>query len=309
VRRLALLPVAAPAALWAGLLVLLLLPCAARAEVIAGDNFESYLIGAQLEDGPNGSAGTGLNGGSGFTGPYNVIDNNLKSNVTVAAQSLNYSSGAVSVSGGLQSSRIADAANGTANGLFTRPFAAQNDTVYFSFLYRTNNPSATSEDFVQIGFSDVATGEPKTSVATGSNATGNPPPAEFFVRVPAAAANSTGSGIPLQEDTDYLVVGKFSKASGSSAFNRVDLFLNPTTMTEPGTATVFREAPAGSGPPTISNFIVRTARLDAGDQYFIDNLTIGTTYADVVPEPGSAGALSIAALACLRRRRRHPLRR
>jgi hypothetical protein len=182
--------------------------------------------------------------------------------------------------------------------------------VYFGFLYRTNNLSTASEDFLQIGFSDVATGEPKTSIGTGNNATGNPPPPGFFIRVPNGVPGSAPTGVTLTEDTTYLVVGKFSKASGSGTYNRIDLYLNPDSATEPATPTLSREAAAGQGPPSISNLIVRTARLEAGDQYYIDNVAIGTTYADaVVPEPASAGVAAGAALGLLTRRRRRTPRR
>lgn len=307
-KRLRPAPVAPPvvlASLAAWLSAAAFLPSAARADVIASDNFESYPAGAQLEDGPNGSEGVGLNGGTGFTGPYNVINNSLKSNVTVQPQSLQYTSGSLIVSGGAQASVMSDAANGTASGLYTRPFAAQDGPVYVGFLFRTNNPSATSEDFIQVGFSDVATGEPKGSVGINNNAAGNGPPPMFFARVPAGVAGHAQAPDVATEDTTYLVVGKFSKASGSATYNRVDLYLNPTSAEEPLTATAFREALAGQGAPSISNFIVRTARLEAGDVYLIDNVMIGTTFADaVVPEPASAGCACVAALGLLLRRRR-----
>jgi hypothetical protein len=298
-------PAVALATLAAWSLAAALHPAAARADVIASDDFESYPAGAQLEEGPNGSEGAGLAGGTGFAGPYNVIDNNLKTNVTVQQQSLQYTSGSLIVSGGARASLMSDAANGTANGLYTRPVPAQNDTVYLGFLFRTNNPSASSEDFIQVGISDVPTGEPKASVGINNNAAGNAPPPRFFARVPAGTAGHSQAADIATEETTFLVVGKFSKTAGSSTYNRVDLFLNPSSAEEPAAPTAFREAAVGQGATSITNFIVRTARLEAGDQYFIDNLVIGTTFADaVVPEPTSAGVLGAAAAGLLLRRRR-----
>jgi len=77
---------AALAALAAWSLVFSLAASAARGVVIASDNFESYPAGSQLESGANGSPGTGQNGGTGWTGPYN-IDDARKTNATVAATS------------------------------------------------------------------------------------------------------------------------------------------------------------------------------------------------------------------------------
>ena len=262
----------------------------AGAAPIASDDFESYAVG-QLH---------GKNGGAGFAGPY-VVDAALLTNPQVVNQSLNYSGGAVTVNGGTKAARFFDVAN--SNNLISRPFASQgSDPVYFSFLYRTNNPSATSEDFVQIGLSDVTTGEPKTSVGSANTATGNAPPPVFFVRVPNAGT-AVPSTTTLVENTTYLVVGKASKGAGSSTYNRIDLYVNPTTLTEPVAATATGTSAAGTGAASVSNLIVRTARLDAGDEYFLDNVTIGTSYGDVVPEPGALGLLGAGAGLFLRNRR------
>lgn len=275
------------------------LPLPLAAAPIAFENFESYAAGVQLESGANGSSGTGLNGGTGFTSAWN-IDDAFKTNVTTVATSLIYSNGALTIDGGLIAARFVDAAN--SNQLFSRAFASQSDTVFFSFLYRTTNPSATSEDFVQIGLSDVAAAEPKASVGSANTATGNTPPPQFFARVPNGGATGQSSVTTL-ENTTYFVVAKIAKVSGSSTYNEVNLYLNPDSFSEPGTATATATSTAGTGAATMSNFILRTARLEAGDSYLVDELRIGTTYADVIPEPGTA-LLALGGLAVLAARRR-----
>jgi hypothetical protein len=218
-----------------------LLATSASAALVGSDNFESY---------PNGSQLNGQNGGSGFTGPY-AVDSGFLASVIAENQSLSYSGGFVSIDGGSRAVSIADAA--VSNQLISRPFASQSAVpVYFSFLYRTNNPT-TSEDFVQIGLSDVATGEPKISIGSANNTTGNAPPATFFVRVPTGGAGSVDSGVTLQPDTTYFLVGKASKTGGSTTYNTIDLYLNPTTLTEPGTPTATNMATAGSGAGSVSS--------------------------------------------------------
>jgi hypothetical protein len=278
-------------------IALLALVSPARATVIAWDNFESYTAGSQLEN----SAGTGLNGGGGWTGAYNINDS-FRTSVKVASLSLNYANGAVSMSGGQNVVKSSDAANSTE--LISRPFTSQTGTVYFSFLYRTNNP-ITSEDFLQIGLSDAATGEPKVSVGTANN-TDSTPPSVFFVRVPTGQGNSSATSIMLNPDHTYLVVGKASKVSSSGTYNQIDLFLDPNTLTE-STPTSTRTVTANfSGTvSSLSNLIVRTARVDIGDIYYFDNFTIGDSYASVVPEPSSLALVAgLAGLLCHRPRRR-----
>lgn len=271
-----------------------------RAATVAYDGFDSYAPGAQLESGMDGSPGTGLNGGTGFTSPWN-IDDPFKTRVTVSTQPLNYSNGQISIQGGTSAVLFGDAAD--SNQLLSRAFAPQTGMLFFSFLYRTQNPPATSEDFVQVGFSDVTTGEPKASIGSANTAQGNGAPPQFFARVPNAGT-SVLSGIVFQKDTNYFLVGKASKTAGSATFNRIDLFVNPTTLLEPAATSATSTAAAGSGVGTFANLIVRTARQDAGDAYFVDELRIGTTYLDVIPEPGAATMLMAAGgcvLGCRRR--------
>ena len=274
----------------------------AGAAVIAADSFETYAAGSQLE----ANDGTGANGGTGFTGAWNVTDTG-RAGVTIAAQPLDYNAGAINIDGGNNALLVAGV---NLNEAAARQFPTQNNTpVYFSFLYRTNNDQLTSEDFVQVGLSNSATGEPSASVGTANNVTGNAPPPVFFVRNPTGAANSVASTIPLEANRTYLVVGKVYQTGASTTYNAIDLFLDPTTTTEPAVATAQRIAASGQGPDTVSFFDIRTARHDAGDQYFFDNVTIAGTFEDavgatVVPEPASVGALALAAVGALARRRR-----
>lgn len=280
-----------------GVAILGLSSQAAWAAPIAFDSFEEYSAG-QLES----NDGIGADGGFNFTGPYDVA-NGLRASVNVVSLSLTYTNGDITIYGGTKALAVTNTAN--SNELFSRPITAQSDTVYFSFLYRTTNPT-TSEDFIQFGFSDAATGEPKVSIGTANNISGNAAPSRFFARAGQGVANGvqTEATMALQPDETYLLVGKFYK-EGSSNYNRVDLWVNPSSLTE-STPTLSAAFSSGTSTATLSNLILRTARLDSGDTYYFDHLTIGTTYGDVVPEPGTLALASGAIAAALLRRRREP---
>src|SRR5215204_4879018 len=131
-----------------------------RAALVASDGFDSYTAGSQLESGADGSAGTGLNGGTGFTGAYNIDDLN-KSHADVVAQGLSYGAGGVSIDGGANAARLTGALS-LSNDFVTRAFAAQSGTLYLSFLLR-GTQTTTDEDFLQFGFSGGTAGEPPIS--------------------------------------------------------------------------------------------------------------------------------------------------
>jgi len=265
---------------------------ASRGAIIAQDTFETYSPGSQLN---------GQNGGSGFGGPY-VVDSTRLANATTVSQSLSYSSGSVTNNGGSVAVLVSDVSD--SNNLISRPIPTQSSTVYFSFLLRANTGTLSSEDFLQLGLSDVTTTEPKASVGIAGTTAGALPE-QFYVRVPNGGTSAfSGTGTTVAENTTYMLVGKISKVAASSTFNQVDLFVNPSTTSEPGTATATSTVAAGSGVGSVSNVILRMARTDTGDQYLLDNLRFGTSYSDVVPEPGTLGVMAVAGAGWLLRRRR-----
>ena len=240
------------------------------AAIVASDSFESYSSNATL------NANTG---GTGFTGPY-VIGGSLNANVNVISSPLSYSSGTVAVAGGAKAVRVSGIADN--DQLISRPFAAQTGTLYVSFLYQA---SSTAEAFLQFGFSDVNAGEPKGSIGFQGQGGINSNAESFFVRVPNGSTTQGFTPTLLVAGQTYFVVGKFSKGTGSSTYNQVDMFLNPSSNVEPGLATATATSTINTGTGTYSNFILRSARTDSGSTNNFDALTIGTTFADVVPIP------------------------
>ena len=267
-------------------------PSQIPAQMLVYEGFETYTAGAQLESGPNGSGGTALNGGSGWDGSYDV-QNGIKTLVIIEdrmANPITYQNGAVNIDAGFRALRL----NGTANGSYAirRPLGAAvaaSATVYFSFLFRTANSSPlANQDFIQLGFdnnANPASGTPRVSIGANTISTTFPPnqPFRFFARSTAATASSAfDNTTDIQGLTTHLLVGKISRTGGGN-FDRVDLFVNPSTLSEPAPSS---SVSLDSGISTLSHFFLRTVALDSTDANVIDELRVGLSFASVVSGDG-----------------------
>ncbi len=262
----------------------------AGAQLVCYEGFEEYAAGAQVESGSNGSPGTPLNGGTGWGGAYDV-SNAIKSLVLIENRSsspVNYSNGEVVLPGGIRALRF----NGAANGGYAvrRPLgtvfeAAAGDTLWFSVLFRTATGGASplaNQDFFQIGFDDngnPVSGNPRVSI--GSNAVSDtfPADAQFFARSTTAPLSSAFHGsLPIAAVTTYLLVAQIQPNAG--AYDTVNLFVNPSSLDNPGppSATIT----AASGLSTLSHAFIRSANLESGDVYVLDEWRIGLDYGSVV---------------------------
>ncbi|MCC5830506.1 MAG: PEP-CTERM sorting domain-containing protein [Phycisphaeraceae bacterium] len=261
------------------------LSVSASAALLSHESFETY---------SEGSAISGANDGQGWTGAWAG-----QAAATIAGTGLSYSGGDINIDGGGQALRILGDSN---NNMATRTFAPQSDTFYFSFLFQSPTAGAETErDFFQVWLSDGSySGTNSASVAHDqfSGATHR-----FLARI---AKNSGG---PFFNDLDtvvnetYLVVGKVSKTGDSGAnFDRVDIFINPTTLTEPAVSSVFDTGDTNRS--SMSVLGIRTALLESTDEYLLDEFRIGTTWASVIPEPGSLAIAMMLGGAMLLRRRR-----
>ena len=265
----------------------------ARAQLTAYDGFEEYAPGVQIESGANGSAGTGSNGGAGWGGPYDV-NNAFKSKVLAENRSSSpviYSNGEIHLGGGARAMRVYD--NSNASGLVARALGtafAVGETVYISFLFRTTASSPLADpDFFQWGFdSSTATGNPRVSI--GTNVIAATPPSQpfrFFARSTTVTTSGTfDNTTDIAGGTTYLLAGKISGGAGN--FNRVDLFVNPSTLGEPApSASIVQD----SGLASLSHLLLRTAFLDVGDAYVFDELRVGRSFTSVVSGDGDGDVL------------------
>ncbi len=264
---------------------------AARGSVIATDNFEDAAVTSDLTSG----AGTG----AGWNGAWSQI----QSTITLVSRSMTYDGGSVHVDGGNKALRISPSANDiNAYLALSRPIASQTGTVYLSFLLQA--PSHASDNFFQVGLqSDVSTPHVSAYIQKNSSAQ------QVFVAGANIWPNSINSvsSVVLDQTETYFVVLKASKSGNpASNYDQVSLYVNPTSDVELSQTPV-AEVTGDSGISSLSNLMVRYARIqNPPNYYYMDNFTVGSDFASVVPtpEPGSALLLGLGGLMMLKRRRR-----
>lgn len=259
-----------------------------RAQLVAYEGFQDYAAGAQVESGANGIHGTGLDGGAGWGGAYD-ISNSIKSLVKIENRSsspVNYANAGISIAGGDRALRFYDIANGSY--ALQRPLGAvfdavKGDILWFSILFRTATGGASplsNQDFVQIGFDDnpaAAAGAPRVSIGANTTQTSFPSPFRFFARSTAAVAASVYfNDLSIAAGTTYLLVGRIGPHAGS--YDTVSLFVNPSAL-DPGPPSA--EIVLPSGLATLSHAFIRTAGLDLNDAYVLDEWHIGRDYGSV----------------------------
>ena len=268
------------------------------AQLVSYEGFDDYAASARVESGSNTTSGTGLDRGLAWGGPYNVR-NSIKSLVKIedrTSSPVNYANGEIHIPGGDRALRFYDAANGTfavQRPLGTRFDAAAGDPLWFSLLFRTNNASPLGDqDFFQIGFDDnpdAESGNPRVSIgASTTSATSFPADFQFFARSTTSVTASVFSEtLPIAAVTTYLLVGRIQPHAG--VYDSVSLFVDPSTLDDPGTPSASITLP--SGLTTLSHVLIRTAYLDNGDAYVLDEWRIGRDYGSVVQS--LQGALQI----------------
>lgn len=264
------------------------------AGLIASDDFESYTSGSALA---GGSAGTSWSG--------NWLAN-ASAVATVAEHTISYPMpiDGVSYTGGDNAVKCTSPST-VVDNFVERAFTTQNDTVYFSVLIDRHYASASSDIYLQFSLADE---QPADAFNIGSTVF-------WRSKTGARCEGSTSSDLTRVElsgdigDTVFAVV-KLSKSSGDTSdnYDTVDVFINPTSYTEPTTATISAAATGGKdmGISTVSSFVLREAYLTSDNYVYFDDIRVGTDFASVlpVPEPSTVMLLILGGLAlCLVRRR------
>jgi hypothetical protein len=271
-------------------------PCAAA--LIAQDDFESYTAGATV---------IGGNGGAGWSSAW-AQNNTATLPTTLATQN------AISAAYG---NSLELGYTGENRNVIQREFPAQTGAVYLGFVFKTTSDWAS--DFFQLYVNANNTTSTSATGGTQDNAFSagilNEAANRYFVRKGSATAGvgSTNNDGNHNASAEHLLVVKLSKSLGGAGdiYDQVALWVDQTTEGAPNASLGAADLGFSSGTTpalgaSLSVLHVRLSSLEAGDRAFLDNVSVGTTYADVVPEPGSIFMLmsGIIIFACYRSRLR-----
>jgi hypothetical protein len=173
------------------------------------------------------------------------------------------------------------------------------DTALYWSALMTLDDSANGNRFASITFTDGTTGD---VIAFGEAVVGS-----GAIRVSAATA-ATGGLVANGPDNAFidghtlLLVGRYLSSSAPDG-DRLDLLVYDTIDAEAIAPTFDLADPAAELVISLTGLDVDLARIDAitfairgQNDNFVDELRIGTSYGDVVPEPGTA--LLLAAGLC-----------
>jgi hypothetical protein len=220
------------------------------------------------------------NGGTGFSGAWSGA-----TTATINASGLSYSTVPAL---GLAASTAAGTAVANSRSV-SATLGGNGTTTYFSFLMRPDNVNtARNAEFGLIGSANLWVGKS----FSGTDNT-------HFVLESGTAGSGTGlqaTTTTATSGTTVLLVLRADFAAGNDTFK---LYVNPTSVLEPGSAAA-----------TLTGIDVGTSltslQINGNLGFTFDELKIGSSYADVVPEPSTyAAAFAVAgivSIAWLRRR-------
>ncbi|AHF93449.1 hypothetical protein OPIT5_27875 [Opitutaceae bacterium TAV5] len=246
----------------------------AGATIVATDSF-SYTANSALN---------GASGGTGWTAAWTA-----SSAASVADGSARFGVGSTAPNG---------------NEIAYRTFDAQSgDELYVSFTITATGHEGN--DFFALWLDQASSTGGGTDTHSGSRLNVGMSSGALFAR-PTTGGTNTIAGSSVIDGTSYHIVVRYSKGVGLSVFNTATLWINPTSSSD----TPIGAISSASGLASISAVGFRGVSNEATDRYFVDDLVIGTTWADVapIPEPRSvalgAGFVALAVLMLNRTLRR-----
>lgn len=251
------------------------------AALVAYDGFETYAAGAL-----HGAGATG----SGWEAAWSAT-----TGVQVVEDAMSYRSGDVRVEGGGKAVRYPYFADDL------RPLSRAFEpigygTAYFSMLAKGAGMQNDVHSFALRDSAFPAGGDGIAESAgfdfgRGGSDTGTP----YLLAEISYYDNKrerVATPVAVTNDVTYFVVARLRRSPGNNEYEAVDVLVNPSSTTEPGTGWT-TAANAGSSAMTLRQFILRTAVMDPGDWVQFDEVRVGTTYAAVVPKAESMTVIRV----------------
>lgn len=233
----------------------------------------------------------GRSGGEGLSGSWQA--NVGVTEIADPGTPLTYSAGTISLDGGNRALRL----TGSQDDAFHRTLttAIDADSVYVSFLFR-HEGVLNDNDFLAIWHDDVATGSHtnRPNVGIKGNRGDGSGPEDVVARIQLAGSGQAYAAA-LQPGQTYLILGHLTRSVPGTGndYDRFEIWVNPTADAS-GTPDL-----VATGAGTVASFSMiggRTFGLDAGDVFWIDNLSYstGTTgFATAIPEAETALLLGV----------------
>lgn len=279
----------------------------ACSDIIATASFEDNMPGPL----------DGQAGGTGWQGTWDEQNSNANSAsyANVAAKTLTYTGTNFTVNGGSQAVKMTGASNdASASRQLAQTFSAGTGTdevLYYRWMLRWETGNSDADDRCQVSLTEDRdkNGNPwwnKLRAGTRLSSAG-----DFMIHTDSGGPTNTGpenlqpADHPEGPSDTFMVVVKLHKAGDPNPFfYDYDLYVNPLDKTvESAEWTVIEKD--GLHTPEVNWIGLIQRGLDAGDEYYVDNVVVATTWEEAVtgvPEPATLGILTLGTILIRRKK-------
>jgi len=257
----------------------ILVPAASFTPFFARDGFETYAAGSSVAGGADGAF---------WAGPWSAAGGAVEAVVDVSADPLRFENSGDLIDGGERALRF----SGNNNSAATRDLAQSitDPVVYAAMLIRFEG-TQNDNDFLALWFENNGFGTAPNFGIKMNRGDGSGPE-DLFGRSTTNAVYDTD----LENGRTYLLIARIEK-SASDSYDRVSIWVDPGNL---GNATAppadAQSSVAASGVSAFDSIGFRVVNLDSGDQVTVDELRLGTSWAEVTAPnvlPAQGGRLSI----------------